>query len=113
MKQMLDGIKRETKSDAHFTWVDADFLEQEKVSAWSDMPVWVPAKGDSAGFASRDISRAVASGLTFRPFGATVRDTLAFYHAEPPERQEKLRAGLKPEREREVLAAWHARAASK
>ena len=113
MKQMLDGIKRETKSDARFTWVDADFLEQQKVSAWSDMPVWVPAKGDSAGFASRDISRAVASGLTFRPFSATVRDTLAFYHAEPPERQEKLRAGLKPEREREVLAAWHARAASK
>lgn len=113
MRQMLDGIKRETKSDARLTWVDADFLEQEKVSAWSDMPVWVPAKGESAGFASRDISRAVASGLTFRPFGETVRDTLAFYHAEPPERQEKLRAGLKPEREREVLAAWHARAASK
>jgi len=78
-----------------------------------DMPVWVPAKGESAGFASRDISRAIAAGLTFRPFGETVRDTLAFYHSEPPERQAKLRAGLDPQREKEVLAAWHAQSASK
>jgi 2'-hydroxyisoflavone reductase len=38
----------------------------------------------------------------------TARDTLAFHRSRPAERQAALTAGLKPEREAEVLAAWHA-----
>jgi 2'-hydroxyisoflavone reductase len=53
--------------------------------------------------------RARANGLTFRPYADTVRETLAFYHTQPPERQAQLRFGIAAEREREVLAAWHAR----
>jgi 2'-hydroxyisoflavone reductase len=55
----------------------------------------------------------VARGLTFRPAEDTARDTLAWFKTQPPERQEKLRSGLSAEREREVLAAWHQRAAPK
>src|SRR5262249_35445127 len=33
---LLDACKSVTKSNATFTWVDAKFLEQEKVSAWAD-----------------------------------------------------------------------------
>ena len=35
------------------------FLDANKVSAWSDMPVWVPGNGDTAGFHRRDIRRAL------------------------------------------------------
>ena len=60
------------------------------------------------GYFSRD--RAVAKGLTFRPLADTARDTLAWFKTLPAERQAKLQAGISSEREREVLAAWHARA---
>jgi len=49
----------------------------------------------------------VAEDLTFRPYADTVRETIAFYKAQTPERQAALRAGVTPEREKEVLAAWH------
>jgi 2'-hydroxyisoflavone reductase len=89
--------------------VAADFLEQQKVSAWGDMPIWVPGTGDTAGFGRRSNARAVAAGLTFRPLAETALDTLAWWKTLPEERRAKPRAGIAPEREREVLAAWKAR----
>jgi 2'-hydroxyisoflavone reductase len=100
---MLDGIKEALKSNAKFIWANEDFLTQQKVEAWSDMPVWT---GKESGMSRTDISRALAKGLTFRPLGDTARDTLAWFKSLPQDRQSKLRAGLTPEREAEVLAAW-------
>ena len=101
---MLDGVKTALNSNATFAWADAEFLKQQKVEAWSDMPVWA---GDELGMSRANISRALAKGLTFRPLGDTARDTLAWFKAQKPERQAKLRAGLTLEREKEVLAAWN------
>jgi 2'-hydroxyisoflavone reductase len=101
--QMLDAIKDALHSSATFTWLPAEFLQQQKVEAWSDMPVWA---GDELGLARTKIDRALAKGLTFRPLGETARDTLAWFKSLPQERQSKLRAGLTPEREAEALAAW-------
>ena len=101
---MLDGIKTALNSNATFAWTDAEFLKQQKVEAWSDMPVWA---GDELGMSRANISRALAKGLTFRPLGDTARDALAWFKAQKPERQAKMRAGLTPEREAEVLVALH------
>jgi 2'-hydroxyisoflavone reductase len=101
--QMLDEIKDALHSSAAFTWLPAEFLQQQKVQAWSDMPVWA---GDELGLARTKIDRALAKGLTFRPLAETARDTLAWFKSLPQERQSKLRAGLTPEREAEVLAGW-------
>jgi 2'-hydroxyisoflavone reductase len=100
---MLDGIKSALNSDARFTWVPADFLAQQKVEAWSDMPVWA---GGELGLARTDIKRALAKGLTFRPLADTARDTLAWFKSQSQDRRSKLRAGLTSEREAEVLAQW-------
>ncbi|MFI4903161.1 MAG: NAD-dependent epimerase/dehydratase family protein [Burkholderiales bacterium] len=107
MRGMLDTIAGTVHADARMTWVPAEFLEAEQVSAWGDMPVWVPAKGDSAGFARRSIRRALDAGLTFRPLATTSAETLAWFRAQPADRQTKLRAGMSPEREAEVLAKWN------
>jgi 2'-hydroxyisoflavone reductase len=104
MGGMVEGIKGALKSNATFAWANADFLKQQKVEAWSDMPVWA---GDELGMARTSNSRAVAKGLTFRPLAETSRDTLAWFKKQTPERQAKLKAGITPEREKEVLAAWH------
>ncbi|MBV9008945.1 MAG: NAD-dependent epimerase/dehydratase family protein [Verrucomicrobia bacterium] len=101
--EMLDGIKEALHSDAKFTWAPADFLKKEKVEPWSDMPVWT---GEDAGMARTNISAALGTGLTFRPLAETAVDTLAWFKSLPQER--KLRAGLTPQREKDVLTAWHA-----
>lgn len=93
-----------------FTWADATFLAANKVSAWSDMPVWVPGRGDSAGFSRLRNDRAVAKGLTFRPLADTAKSTLDEYRARATTNPGlKLNAGLSREREAAVLALWHGR----
>ena len=113
MAEMLYGIKAITTAGAQFTWVPASFLEEQKVSAWMDMPVWIPPTGEYAGFGTRSNRRAIAAGLTFRSLADTAQHTLDFYEARPADRNEKSRAGLKPAREAEVLAAWHKAQAAK
>lgn len=108
MAEMLYGIKAVTTSDAQFVWVPADFLAANQVRAWSDMPVWVPPVGRTAGFARVICQKAYATGLTFRPLAETAQATLAWYRTRPAAEQEKARAGLAPDREATVLAAWKA-----
>lgn len=106
---MLDGIKKAAKSNAQFTWVPADFLAEQKIRPWADMPVWIPPRGEETGFAEISIKKALAKGLTFRSLGDTTQATLDWLKAQTAERQSKLRAGITLEKEKEVLAAWHAK----
>ncbi|MDZ7632066.1 MAG: NAD-dependent epimerase/dehydratase family protein [Gemmatimonadaceae bacterium] len=108
MAEMLYGIKAVTTSGAQFTWVPAEFLGANQVRAWSDMPVWVPPVGRTAGFARVICQKAYAAGLTFRPLAETAAATLAWYKTRPAAEQEKARAGLAPDREVAVLGAWRA-----
>jgi nucleoside-diphosphate-sugar epimerase len=101
--EMLDGIKTALKSNAKFNWADEKFLTDQKVQAWSDMPVWAGAED---GVTRTNISRALSKGLTFRPLDETARDTLEWFKSRPQDRQAHMKAGITPEREAEVLAAW-------
>ena len=105
--EMLETMKSALSSDAKFTWVSSDFLEAQKVAPWSDMPVWIPPRGEEAGGNQVSNKRALGKGLTFRPLPETARDTLAWFKKQPQDRQSHLKAGLTPEREAVVLAAWH------
>lgn len=104
MQEMLLGIRAATTAGAKLHWAPTDFLDKQKVSAWGDMPVWVPGTGETEGFSRRTNARALAAGLTFRPLAQTALDTLAWFKSLPAERQATLKAGIKPEREKEVLA---------
>ncbi len=110
MGQMLEACKVVARSDATLTWANAEFLEKQGVQPWSDMPVWVPSAGETAGFAKVSNARAVKAGLTFRPIADTVKATLDWFRTVPEERRSKLRAGITRERETKVLAAWKSRA---
>jgi 2'-hydroxyisoflavone reductase len=107
--EMLLGIKSVTTSDATFTWVPAEFLAEQKVRAWSEMPVWQPAMGPTLGFMQVNCQKAYAAGLTFRPLADTAKSTLDWYKTRPAAEQEKARAGIAPDKEKAVLAAWHAK----
>ncbi|MET4728444.1 2'-hydroxyisoflavone reductase [Lysobacter enzymogenes] len=108
MGALLRESQRASGKKSSVTWVPADFLEALKVSAWGDMPAWIPARGEYAGFGRTSVSKARAAGLTYRPLRETVRDTLAWWRKLPEERRAKPKAGLSAQREGEVLAAWHA-----
>jgi 2'-hydroxyisoflavone reductase len=107
MRGMLEGAQAGLGSRAALAWVPAAFLEKQGVAPWSDMPSWIP-KGPEAGMMQVSNARAIAAGLAFRPLGETARDTLAWWRTQPEERRAKPRAGLAPEREAAVLAAWRA-----
>lgn len=112
MQELLYGIKAITTAGAQFTWVPADFLMARGVRGWRHLPVWMPASGATAGFLSRNNTRAVAAGLTFRPLAVTASDTLAWHTTRPAAEQAATRdgalAGIAPAQEAELLAAWDA-----
>ncbi|MDC0711175.1 SDR family oxidoreductase [Stigmatella sp. ncwal1] len=110
IRKLLETCKAANGGNATFTWAATPFLEAQKVSPWSDMPVWIPRASAELGMSRVSNARAQARGLGFRPLEETVRDTLTWFRTLPPERQAKLRSGLSSEREREVLAAWHQQA---
>lgn len=88
-------------SDTHFTFVDGDYLVEQGVGEWMELPLWLQDP-EAAGMHRTDVSRAIDAGLTFRPLEETVRGTL-------DEAETTDDAGMAPEREAEVLAAWKAR----
>jgi 2'-hydroxyisoflavone reductase len=98
---MLETCKRVSGSDARFKWASVEFLKQNNVAEWSDMPVWVPDNEENAGFSRVGISNAVQAGLKFRPLEETVHDTLEWAKTRPADHE--WRAGLKAERQEELL----------
>lgn len=104
MSSFLEQVGETARNPYELTWVPEDFLESQGVAPWSDLPAWIP--GDPLMFV--DVSDAVAAGLTFRPLSQTSADTLAWDETRPPSERENRRFGWDRDREREVLAAWHA-----
>jgi 2'-hydroxyisoflavone reductase len=111
--ELLYGIKAVTTAGAQFTWVPWEFLKAQGIRPWSQMTVWQPPVGATAGYQRRDASKAIAKGLTFRPVAVTAKDTLDWHKTRPQEQQEavlqgKALNGLSMTKEAEVLAAWKA-----
>jgi 2'-hydroxyisoflavone reductase len=88
-------------SDAARTYVDGEFLVEQGVGEWMELPLWLQDP-ESVGMHMTNVSRAIGAGLTFRPLTDTVRATL-------DEAETTDAAGMAPEREDEILAAWKAR----
>lgn len=109
MAGLLYGIRAVTTAGAQLNFVASDFLREQGVAPWSDLPVWVPGQGEMAGFARVSYRKAKEAGLTFRSLATTAMDTWAWWQTLPRERQQMLRAGLSLEREAEVLQRWKMR----
>ena len=96
--ETLEACREATRSDAEFVWVAPQVLLDQGVAPWTEIPLWVA--GDDA-LNQVSIERATARGLTFRPLGATIADTLAW--ARTQEEIDPPRAGLTRAREMELL----------
>ena len=119
MAELLETCRAVSGSNARITWVDENFLREREVGEWMELPLWIAETGDPAWrrFQEVDVSRAVAAGLRFRTVADTVRDTLEWAlvtggaGAPLASGLELGEAGMKPEREAELLAEWHRLAA--
>ena len=85
---------------ADVTWVSDDHLAAHEVGEWMELPLWL-GDPDWVGMHRTDVSRAISEGLRFRPVAETIAGAAGAAAVEG--------VGLTPEREAELLAAWHAR----
>src|SRR5262245_12989297 len=77
MGEVLEAAKRESGSDARFTWVPDAFLAEAGAEGWSEVPLWV-SEAEAPGLSNVNCAKAYAAGLGFRPVAETVRDTLTW-----------------------------------
>ena len=100
---MLAACAACTASAARLVWVPASFLLEHKVAPWTELPLWLA--GEEPGLAQIDAGRALAQGLRLRELRETAADTRRWVRdAGLPLASEA--AGLRPEREAELLASW-------
>lgn len=99
--ECFEKAQRVTGTDTTFTWVNEEFLKEQKLEPGS-LPVF--AYSEEMGIFTFDNHKARAAGLHFRPLSDTIRDTLLW---DASEGVHKL--GLKPECEKGLLRLWRAR----
>lgn len=105
MGDLLSGCKCATSAAVELTWASEQFLQEHDVGAWMEMPLWIPSERRS-----RVVNtRAVNNGLRFRPLADTIRDTLQWARTERGDGPFE-RTGVKPDKERALLQAWHRQA---
>ncbi|HYH85893.1 MAG TPA: NAD-dependent epimerase/dehydratase family protein [Pyrinomonadaceae bacterium] len=114
MQGFLEACRDASASDARFTWAGEQFLLDAGVEPWSELPLWLPESAEKHRyFLASNCDKAFAAGLAFRPLAETARDTLAWQKAGTPapvkDGVQIADETMKPERERELLKAWHDR----
>lgn len=106
MEALLETCKEVSGSNASFNWASEEFLLRENVTAWTELPLWLPeeAAPHMKGFMFVDSSKAVDHGLNYRPLKTTVQDTLSWFRTN--RNNEPLTANLDPEKEQLLLQKW-------
>jgi len=107
MGGLLDTSRQVTGGTPAIHWAPETFLRtqgvvSEDLIAPNPIPIWNPQTGATAGLGLVKCDRAIAAGMKFRTLEQTVRDTFEWQKTRPPAEQ-VLKAGLKPEREAELL----------
>ncbi len=103
--QLLPQIKRALSSDVQWRHVSDDFLRDNEVGEFMQLPLWVN-RSLAESFMTFNIDSALRDGLTFSPLATTIGDTLEWaltLHADTPKP-----ADLAPDKELALLAALYA-----
>jgi 2'-hydroxyisoflavone reductase len=100
--EMLDASVQISRSSARLHWVSEQFLLDNGVQPWSELPLWIPeSDAESAGMEQVNVEKAIRAGLTFRSLADTVQSTLEWAASRPEDHT--WRAGLPREKEADLL----------
>jgi nucleoside-diphosphate-sugar epimerase len=113
-----DKLKVKTKVE----WIEEEFLSANGVNAWQHMPAWVPNSADGyQGQGQISTAKSIKAGLKTRSLEEMHWGALNYYKTRGPEIldqygeeqhtqwQQRVRGGLDPQREQEVLKLWNER----
>ncbi|WP_189041406.1 NAD-dependent epimerase/dehydratase family protein [Micromonospora sonchi] len=109
--ELVDACVAVTDAGTRPVWTDPDWLIQQGVQQWTELPLWRTHPGVWA----VDSSRAAAAGLNCRPLRDTINETWSWMTAGGSaitgegEAGRAADHGIPAERERELLQAWHQR----
>lgn len=108
MGELLEACVRVTGSDAELRWADPETILAAGIEPWTELPVWLPPGELYDTLHHGDVSKALSAGLRCRPAAETVADTWAWLRSldgEAPQRPDRPRVGLAPEKEARILGA--------
>jgi 2'-hydroxyisoflavone reductase len=106
MQSFLEQCREVSGSNAHFTWVDNEFLLQQGAGPWIELPLWIPGVGETEKVTymlSAYVEKAIAAGLTFRPLREIIQDTLEW---DLTRLNSSRKAGMALDREARLLDQW-------
>ncbi|HEX6762406.1 MAG TPA: hypothetical protein VF094_06385 [Gaiellaceae bacterium] len=103
--ELLETCRRVAGSDAEIVWVDPEFLVEEGVEEWMELPLWLHDPSYAA-MLSTPVDRALAAGLRIRPLAETVAATIEWVQAGGRADPDRPPAGLARAKERRLLDAW-------
>jgi 2'-hydroxyisoflavone reductase len=96
---LVEACQRVIPNPAEAVWADEQWLLDNRVTPWTDLPAWVPSFAPGRGIGQTQNARAQAAGFTMRPLPQTVQELLAW----DATRSEPLKAGISRERELELI----------
>lgn len=103
MGELVQACRNAAAAESNPIWADEAFLQEQGVSEWTELPLWLSAKMNWSGFMAINADRAIGAGLTFRPLAETIAATLDWCSHHRP--VGKWKAGLNADKERELLHA--------
>ncbi len=108
MGKLLDDCTALTAATVDPVWISEAFAYDQGLIGGRELPIWHPSTGTDAANGGFSAERALGAGLQNRPGRETLRDILSWWDTLPAERRSRLRAGLDPDREAALIAAWKA-----
>jgi nucleoside-diphosphate-sugar epimerase len=105
MLSFVEECRAVCGSDATFTWVSDSFLQQEKLTPGSDIPLWFDAELMAGWREQFNSGSVLLPEDDMRSLAGTLS---AVYQWHYPQNSEHVRRfGISPEREQDVLDDWH------
>ncbi|MFH0947358.1 MAG: epimerase [Planctomycetota bacterium] len=109
LQELVHGCKIVLGANCSFTYVSEEFLLENQVQPFTELPFWLPPPL-SHRFCNK---QGLAAGMKFRPIAETIQET-ADWHFETRGKEYEWKVyGMKPAREADLLAKWHAKEAKK
>ena len=101
--EFISQCKNNVNKEANIIKVAEDFLIENNVAPWTEIPLWIPKTKEEV-----SIKKALKEQLTFTPLKKTIKATLNWNNNSRPEGFQYY-SGMKPTREQEILRLWLAK----
>jgi 2'-hydroxyisoflavone reductase len=103
LEYVLRQCQSATGRQDPIVWVDEEFLTEQGVQDWVELPLWLSKRRCMPGFSKISAQHAFQLGLHIRPLKETISSILKWDEARG---EPKLQAGLNAQKETTLLAQW-------